>query len=377
MNSLAQRRQTATKALDDYTSGSGAYAFGTYDARPANDSHQLLPEDILAANLLSLRLSASDVVPLFAEGDGAPQDLLAAMNSARVDLCEVKPFESYSDFGDLEQAIEPLVEANTAARNVSFWTSVTVSKVLHRHVPHAVPIIDSRVRKFYGVRKNQDRELYRRLWADIRANQSWLTELGKKYLTPDGRALSVLRVADILIWMPSPDPTAPTVSDLAPDVWDQKGLEARGWEGFVPLMTHTSADVPGVPGVYAILRDDGSDPVFLADRPRASARQANTYSVSDLASRWVAGASVLNIGRGGTSVKTRLRQYRQFGMGVGLNHKGGRSIWQLADGDRLMVAWRQFPVTYDGLTTREAESGLIAAFQEAHAGMKPFANRVK
>ena len=76
-------------------------------------------------------------------------------------------------------------------------------------------------------------------------------------------------------------------------------------------------------------------------------------------------------------MKTRLRQYRQFGMGVGLNHKGGRSIWQLADGDRLMVAWRQFPVTYDGLTTREAESGLIAAFQEAHAGMKPFANRVK
>lgn len=376
MNSLAQRQHTAAKALDDYTSASGAYAFRTYDAQPANDSERLRPEDILAANLLSLRLSASDVIPLFAEGDEAPQRLLAEMDRARIALREVKPFESFSNFGDLEQALEPLVKANAASRSVPYWTSVTVSKVLHRHAPHAVPIIDSRVRRFYGVGKGQDRELYRQLWDDVRENQIWLTELGTEYPTPDGRALSVLRVADILIWMRSPDPTGLTAADLTPDTWDREGLEARGWEGFVSLSAHASADVPVLPGVYVVLRDDESGPVFLAERPDASDRQASSYSASHLSSRWVANANVLNIGMAGTSLKARLRQYRNFGTGVGLNHAGGRSVWQLAGADRLTVAWHQLPVTYDGTTPKRAEAELIAAFKEAHGGSRPFGNLV-
>lgn len=377
MNTLAQRRHTAAKALDDYTSASGGYAFRTYDAQPANYSGQLRPEDILAANLLSLRLSASDVVPLFAEGAGAPQELLTAMNEALNGLREVQAFETYASTSELDQALTALKSANEAAQSVTGWTSVTVSKVLHRHVPHAVPIIDSRVRSFYGVNKKQDGKLYHRLWSDVHENADWLAELGREYRTSDGRELSVLRVADILIWMPSTDLDAPTIDDLTPATWDREGLEARGWEGFIPLSTHDSSGVPDAPGVYAVLRDGDTTPQFLAERPHATARQANSYTASDLHSRWVSGVQVVNIGRAGTSLRRRLRQYRQFGGGVGLNHKGGRSIWQLSDADRLTVVWRTFPVTYDGLSTRGAESGLIAKFQEAHGGAKPFANRVR
>lgn len=170
MNSLAQRRHVAAGLLDDYTSARGMYAFRTYDARPANDRGRLRPEDILAANLLSLRLSASDVIPLFAKGEGAPQELLESMNAALSSLREARAFEEYESTNKLDLALTSLKRANEAARKVDGWTSVTVSKVLHRHVPRVVPIIDSRVRRFYGVNKQQDGKLYHQLWEDVRVN---------------------------------------------------------------------------------------------------------------------------------------------------------------------------------------------------------------
>lgn len=299
------------------------------------------------------------------------------MNEALNGFRDVQPYETFASTGELDQALSALKRANKAAGRVAGWTSVTVSKVLHRHAPRVVPIIDSRVRSFYGVDKKHDGMLYHRIWDDVVKNKDWLAGLGQEYRTSDGRELSVLRVADILIWMPSNDVNAPTVDDLTPDTWDREGMEARGWEGFIPLSTLDSSGVPDSPGVYAVLRDGDATPGFLTERPHATARQANSYTVSDLHSRWVSGVQVLNIGRAGTSLRRRLCQYRQFGGGVGLNHKGGRSIWQLSEADRLTVAWRTFPVTYDGLSTRGAESGLITKFQEAHGGAKPFANRVR
>lgn len=350
MNSLARRKHTAADSLSKYTSPRGGYAFRTYDVQPAHRGEGLLPEDILAANLLSLRLSAADVIPLFAEGDQSPLKLLEAMNAALVALRDERPFEAQASTADLDQALAALVKANEAAKSVPGWTSVTVSKVLHRHAPQIVPIIDSRVRSFYGVKNNQDRKLYHQLWSDIRENEGWLAELGRDHRTADGRELSLLRVADILIWMQSTDPNAPAVDDLAPDTWDRGGLEARGWGGFTPLATLDPSSVPDVPGVYVVLRSDATEPEFLPERPQAAARQAHSYTESDLRYRWVPDASVLNIGRAGTSLRKRLRQYRKFGKGTGLIHNGGRSIWQLADAERLTVAWRQFPTRFDGLS---------------------------
>ncbi|UYG18222.1 DUF6308 family protein [Brachybacterium huguangmaarense] len=352
------------------------YAFRTYDARPANDRGRLRPEDILAANLLSLRLSASDVIPLFAKGEGAPQELLESMNAALSSLREARAFEEYESTNKLDLALTSLKRANEAARKVDGWTSVTVSKVLHRHVPRVVPIIDSRVRRFYGVNKQQDGKLYHQLWEDVRVNAGWLSELAGKYRTSDGRKLSILRVADILIWMRSVDPDAPTVDELTPETWDSAGLKASGWEGSLPLATLDASAVPRMPGVYVVLRESGVAPELLAERPHATARQASSYSESDLRLRWVSGAQVLYIGKAGTSLRNRLRQYRKFGEGTGINHAGGRSIWQLSDADNLTVAWHTLPANYDGLNASAAELGLIRAFREAHSELRPFANLV-
>lgn len=153
------------------------------------------------ANLLSLKLSAPDVIPLFTHGDGPAQQLRKAIDNAVVDLREADCLESYDDVSRLEQAVESLAAANRVALEVKGWTAITVSKVLHRRRPHIVPLIDSRVYDFYGTKYPS--EVRTALWEDIRANAGWLTDLAATKATPDGRSLSLLRLADILIWTPS------------------------------------------------------------------------------------------------------------------------------------------------------------------------------
>lgn len=198
-SSLGSLKGVAQGKLDRYTSTALGYAFNTYDHQGDSDFH-LTPADVLMANLLSLRLSARDVIPLFTDGDGPAQRLRTALDNALDDLRDADPFESYDELPMLEQAVESLAAANTAAIPVKWWTAVTVSKVLHRRRPHIVPLIDSRVHEFYGTKRPQ---LVRQaLWEDIRENSDWLGDLAATKMTPEGRPLSLLRLADILIWTP-------------------------------------------------------------------------------------------------------------------------------------------------------------------------------
>lgn len=197
--SLAKLTGSAQEKLRRYTSRMHAYAFNTYDHRGEINA-LLSPSDVLMANLLSLRLSAPDVIPLFNDGDGPAQRLRNAIDQALVELRDVDSFESYPDISRLEEATESLAAANRAALEVKGWTAVTVSKVLHRRRPHIVPLIDSRVFSFYGTKYPS--EVRACLWEDIRANTDWLTPLAAATVTPDGEQLTLLRLADILIWTP-------------------------------------------------------------------------------------------------------------------------------------------------------------------------------
>lgn len=383
MNSLSDLRGRASARLDAYTDTAGLYSFRTYDRVPGSQRDMLLPEDILAANLLSLRLTWHEVIPLFAEGNGPHQALLATMNAALQKLAVAAPFETYRDFATLERALVPLTEANMATEDVTGWTAVTVSKVLHRHLPQIVPIRDSYVRRFYGVPSGRVTLLWERLHDDMRRNLDWLEPLAAGYRTPDGRPLSLLRAADIIIW--TNDGASSTQTDessavsalqqLTPTMWDKEGLEVTGWDGFTPLATLDPAAVPDVPGVYVVVRDATDEAAFLPDRPhRGSGRQATSkhfaYPTDQLAARWITESAVLNIGKADVSLRNRLDQYRKYGAGTGVSHKGGRSIWQLGDADALLIAWAAAP---SGVTGRQLERGLIAAFRTTH-GARPFAN---
>lgn len=196
---LASLKSSAREKLDRYTSPSAGYAFNTYDQQGPIDA-PLTPADVLMANLLSLQLSARDVIPLFADGDGPAQRLKHSLDEALINLRDANSFECYKDTVQLEHAVASLAAANAAAIPVKWWTAVTVSKVLHRRRPHIVPVIDSRVHAFYGTKNPAS--LRSALWEDVRENLDWLTELASGRTTPDGRPLTILRLADIVIWTP-------------------------------------------------------------------------------------------------------------------------------------------------------------------------------
>lgn len=195
---LLARRAGAEDRLRAYMDPSGPYAYRTYDHWYGEDG-ALVPSDVLLANLMSLRLGWREVIPLFAEGHGEGPALRLALDKALTDLATARNFEDYESLDGLEGALASLAAANVASKSVRKWTAVTVSKVLHRRRPHIVPIIDSRVRKFYGAK--QPSALRAAIWEDIRLNRDWLADLAFTRTTPDGRPLTVLRVADILIWM--------------------------------------------------------------------------------------------------------------------------------------------------------------------------------
>lgn len=202
MPRLEDMKLVATDRLNAYTDPANHYAFRTHDRVPEGHGDTLVPEDILAANLLSLRLSWKEVTPLFAGGTGPAQDLLARLNDALVELRDAPAFEEHDDVSALEDTLTPLATANRATEKVKKWTAVTVSKVLHRHLPHIVPIIDSRVREFYGLPRTNVAGVRAALFEDIRNNEDWLSDLAAAYHRPDGRPMSLVRAADIIIWTP-------------------------------------------------------------------------------------------------------------------------------------------------------------------------------
>jgi hypothetical protein len=129
--------------------------------------------------------------------------------------------------------------------------------------------------------------------------------------------------------------------------------------------------------VYAVLRLPAGDPEFGDSNPAGRFQGRDpTVPVGTLRAAWVPGATVLYLGKAGAGVRgtrglaVRLNEYRRFGAGEPVGHWGGRYVFQLADADELLVAWR----TTDAADPAAAEAELIAVFRESH-GQRPFANR--
>ncbi|WP_329345002.1 hypothetical protein OG252_51535 [Streptomyces sp. NBC_01352] len=150
-------------------------------------------------------------------------------------------------------------------------------------------------------------------------------------------------------------------------------LTERGFVGFVPFADLPHSNVPAGEGIYVVLRPAASPPVFLARSP-AGHRKGHDPSTTTatLNSAWVPGATVVYVGKaaGRKGLSERLNAYRRQGQGRNAGHSGGEYIWQLADSDTLMVAWRTVAEPPAG----QAEAELIAEFTALH-GALPFANR--
>jgi len=89
-----------------------------------------------------------------------------------------------------------------AAQECEGLGSVAVTKILHRKRPDLVPINDSLVRKFYGV-KNSYVPLFAAIHNDLQAPETFtmLEVLAAPHEGLDHRPMSILRALDIVIWM--------------------------------------------------------------------------------------------------------------------------------------------------------------------------------
>ncbi len=158
--------------------------------------------------------------------------------------------------------------------------------------------------------------------------------------------------------------------------WNQSGLEAEGFTGFVLFSALPEAGVPVGAGVYVVYRNSDEPPAFLERSPAGHFEGRDpTVPTAVLKSAWVSGARVLNIGKaalgssGRRGLSKRLNEYRRFGTGEPVAHRGGRYIWQMSDSSELLVAWRQTPLQ----DPRAVERTYIADFVR-HYGKRPFAN---
>jgi len=141
----------------------------------------------------------------------------------------------------------------------------------------------------------------------------------------------------------------------------------RGFFKVSDLYKSNCTDVPQRQGVYAVLRENPTEPEFLPVSPAGWFKgQDPTVPMDILHEKWVPDAKVLYIGKS-VDLRKRVRMYIRFGYGAPIAKWGGRYIWQLADSRDLLICWKE-----DSDSAAE-ETRLIRRFEQQYRKL-PFAN---
>lgn len=158
----------------------------------------------------------------------------------------------------------------------------------------------------------------------------------------------------------------------------REDMAALGFTGFTTvwaLRDSGLAEVPMLPGVYALVCAQRGDPVFEAVSSGGHFKGKDpTVPVAELAAKWVPDSQIVYIGKAGgedsrATLRSRLKQYLDFGAGKNIGHWGGRYVWQLRSSKELLVSWRP---AHDS-DPEMLEGELLRAFVALH-GRLPFAN---
>lgn len=162
---------------------------------------------------------------------------------------------------------------------------------------------------------------------------------------------------------------SPQISVPASDEIAQ--YKEAGFEGFytVSQLRGTTSLLPEEAGVYVVIRDSTTAPQFLEKGTGGFHKGKDpNVPISELVIKYVADSKTVYIGKA-TSLLSRICQLLRFGAGAASGHWGGRYLWQLADADDLIVAWKTTP----GIDPRTVEAQMILDFISLH-GKRPFAN---
>jgi hypothetical protein len=194
--------------LKTYCSPSGAYAWPAYDT-DTNPS-KLTPVDLLAPGFLSYPIRGLYLDRMFQRNDeGGPANDYARLFDAMVAVvADIDAAELDFDSIDKHELSDrqcpgwgSVLRAIDAAQPCKGFTSVAVTKILHRKRPRLVPINDSRLRTFYGISGQRYSELFRCIHHDVTTHGDLLDSWRKPYWLDNEGPMSRLRVLDIVIWM--------------------------------------------------------------------------------------------------------------------------------------------------------------------------------
>ena len=198
MNSIADLSKCAKRHLADYVDPSGPRAFWSYDRQ--GDPARLEPVDALASGLLDAPLRGSLVIKLFSERDDEYSRLRRSMQRLLDETLDVELAFEHIDLNDPTGPWD-LVQSVLRHTDETWGISTSIAtKILHRKRPLLIPIFDSKVAAFYGTTRQTPWHLWPHLQTDLRSTAVLLRELSDQTVTPDGRPVSPLRVADIVIW---------------------------------------------------------------------------------------------------------------------------------------------------------------------------------
>lgn len=159
----------------------------------------------------------------------------------------------------------------------------------------------------------------------------------------------------------------------------KKGLKAEGFAGFRPIGALDAMRIPQGTGLFAVLAPEGFQPRFLRKSTAGVFKKRDpSLPEAALAAEWVDTAAVLYLGKAGPGSKgnrglrRQIQEFLDFGQGKPPGHWDGRLVWQLADAEKLVIAWKE--VAQEQLNKAEAE--YHSAFIEGY-GKLPFANLVR
>jgi hypothetical protein len=143
---------------------------------------------------------------------------------------------------------------------------------------------------------------------------------------------------------------------------DRTDLLTRGFVGFVPLRTLDPASLDSGPAVYAVLRPDRTDPVFLSRSPAGWwKRKDPSVPLARLRSNWLDAVDLVYLGKA-DSLCSRIGELLDFASGLPVRHWGGRLLWQVDVPYEL--AWLLTP----GEDPEVIEKGLLWEFSDHYRG---------
>lgn len=190
-NSIGLLRDCAPVHIREHTDRNGFRSFGVYDNQ--GDPRAFGGGDARIPNLIGARVRERTVDRMFKVPESPEGRLLVSIQDLLSTVDDEPDAFLDMEFSDWMSVMAGVLECLP----VKWVRHSTLSKMLHRKRPHLVPIHDSRLRDFY---RCDEENLWETVHRDWRANRALLEEWRGEATCPDGRRLSLLRVADMAIW---------------------------------------------------------------------------------------------------------------------------------------------------------------------------------